>query len=123
MSGKVSSEASYDGLRCSVTEFVQLQVVAPIVYCNQEVTQWRSWVRVWGFFAGSGAGKIFKKRVVFFFLNCSDFLTVKSLYFALDAIAETSLMFQYFFFFCAKIAKKCPCLDKRDMKQYGRALF
>ena len=38
MSGKVPSEASDDGLRCSVTEFVQLEVVAPIVYCNQEVT-------------------------------------------------------------------------------------
>ena len=31
MSGKVTLEASYDGLRCSDTKFVQLEEVSPIV--------------------------------------------------------------------------------------------
>ena len=104
---------------------------------NTGSQQWRSLVGVWGICEGLGGGgggagapqwgpgqcrspKNFQKEE-FFFLNSSHFLTVKSLYFVLDAVAETGLMFQHFFFFCAKIAKNVlvsvVCVSPQKVQQ------
>ena len=56
---------------------------------------------------GPGPEKFSKRGVfIFYFFNSSHFFTVKSLYFALDAIAETGLMFQHFFSFSVQKVPK-----------------